>query len=101
MKAIDYRNTNFEGLRGQLDGMRQAVYEAWVKHGPGTTRQVAQLAGIDILTFRPRTTELYDVGLVGLLDAAAPGREGIYHAVPAEQWDIWQHFQISNQMQLI
>lgn len=71
MKPVDFRNATFEGLRGELEGLRRRVYAAWVTYGPGTTREIAEKAGIDLLTFRPRTTELVEAGLVRV----APGEQ--------------------------
>lgn len=101
MKPIDYRNATFHSIRGQLEGMRRAVLEAWVQFGPGTTRGVSEKSGIDILTFRPRTTDLFQLGLVHLLNEDQPGIEGIYAATLQVDWDRWRETQISHQMQLI
>lgn len=59
------------------------VHLAWQAHGPGTTRQVAQQAGISLLTLRPRTTDLHKLGLVEM--SGADKGEGIYVYVPREQ----------------
>lgn len=78
----------------------KAVYEAWVVYGPGTTRQLAIKSGIDLLTFRPRTTDLCDLGLVELVDSER-GSEGIYQAVPETKWNGWHQDHIIGQEQLI
>jgi predicted transcriptional regulator len=83
MTPSDIRDMTWEDLQPYLEGRRTAVLEAWRKHGPGTTRQLARLSGIDLLTLRPRTTELVQVGLLQL--AGQDGHEGIYRAVPADQ----------------
>ena len=62
MNPIDYRNATWTELQGRITRDRQAALDAWVKYGPGTTRAVATAAGIDLLTFRPRTTELFQLG---------------------------------------
>lgn len=82
MKPIDYRNETWENLQGHMTLIRSAVYEAWRKHGPGTTRDIAEKAGIDILTFRPRTTELFQLGFLTLWHDAGNSRrrEGVYRA---------------------
>lgn len=85
MKPIDYRNTTFNELKGQLHGMRVAAYEAYLDHGPGTTRQVAEASGMDILTLRPRTTELLQLGFLELVPEKEDGhrsKEGTYRALP-------------------
>lgn len=84
MKPIDYRNTTFNELKGQLHGMRIAAYEAYLDHGPGTTRQVAEASGMDLLTLRPRTTELLQLGFLELVPDkdGHRNREGTYRALP-------------------
>lgn len=74
MDPVDYRNLTWQALSEKVAGARMAVWIAWCKHGPGTTREVAEKSGIDILTFRPRTTELFDLGFVELVPGA--GRTG-------------------------
>ncbi|MDR2463577.1 MAG: hypothetical protein LBD30_07340 [Verrucomicrobiales bacterium] len=86
MKPIDYRNASWEQIRDLVDGQRHLVYEAWLRHGPGTTRAVAARAGIDLLSFRPRSTELYQLGLLELAGpehqtASGKAHEGVYFAV--------------------
>ena len=91
MKTTDFRNATFAGLRRDMNESLEAVYKAWVKHGPGTTRQIATLSEIDILTLRPRTTDLTKTGLVVLAadkDQQA-GHEGVYRARTQEEWDTW------------
>ncbi|MDD3885375.1 MAG: hypothetical protein PHI35_00705 [Victivallaceae bacterium] len=68
MKAIDYRNETFESLKNRINADRQRVLKAWRAYGPGTTAEVALRSAISILTFRPRTTELYQLGFVVLCD---------------------------------
>ena len=99
MKATDLRNATFHGLREYLPEARKQVYMAFVEHGPGTTREVAEKSGIDILTLRPRTTELCEIGLIEL--SAAAGGEGIYRARPQSDWERWRQDQIDPQQQLI
>lgn len=105
MKPIDFRNANFERLREELDGVRAAVYRAWITDGPGTTRERAASSGIDLLTFRPRTTDLCHLGLVTLADEQPDGTEGIYRARRPDEWETWRaaqaEAQISGQMALI
>lgn len=99
MNPVDFRDATFHGLRGSLEGMRLAAYDAWVKFGPGTTRQIAEQCGIDLLTFRPRTTDLCQVGLVKV--AGAKDGEGIYEAAPQSDWERWREDKVNAQMQLI
>lgn len=81
MKPIDYRNAQFSELQDRLGKLRLAALHAWRVHGPGTTRDVARLAGMDLLTFRPRTTELYQLNFVMLLNPEQKGTEGIYRGL--------------------
>ena len=100
MKPIDLRNANFARLREELTQARKDVYTAWLTFGPGTTREVAEKSGIDLLTFRPRTTDLYQVGLVELCHDER-STEGVYQAVPEERWEAWRQSILNPQMQLI
>ncbi len=81
MKPIDYRNDTWDSLQERLTGLREDVYHAWQVYGPGTTREVAAKAGIDILTFRPRTTELFQMGFVEVVEDAQSVGEAVYQAV--------------------
>jgi hypothetical protein len=87
MNPTEIRNTNWYQLRETLSGRLQAVYTAWITHGPATTRQLAGLSNIDILNVRPRTTDLVSLGLVeciGTVDG-----QGVYRARSQEQWQTW------------
>lgn len=95
MKPIDYSTATFANIKERLQGVRADVMSALIAHGPCTTRQLAQRAGMDILTVRPRITELIELGLVDLVQPEASdeadhtsdepshrgGREGIYRAL--------------------
>lgn len=83
LTPADLRNLTWEKLQPLLVGSRLAVLQAWREHGPGTTRQIAHKSGIDILTFRPRTTELFALALVEIV--GNEGTEGIYEAIPADE----------------
>ena len=82
MKPIDYRNETWDDVRERVDLLRQAVYRAFEIHGACTTRQLAEKSCIDILTLRPRVTELCQLGLVELVNPDSRGGEGVYQAVP-------------------
>lgn len=84
MKATDFRDLAWADVQRKLKGQRQRTYWAWLKFGPGTTREVAIKAEMSILTFRPRTTELYEMGLLEL--AGGRGKEGVYQAVEIAEW---------------
>jgi len=103
MKPIDFRNETFDALRSRLNEDRQRVHQAWLDHGPGTTREVAGRAGIDLLSFRPRSTELFQIGAIELM----PGRqshEGIYQARTVAGWSAWyaeqREFAVNHQLQM-
>ena len=89
MRPIDYRNETFEALQARgLVNERLAVYNAFRRHGPGTTRKIASLAGIDILNLRPRATELYQLGFLKLVaaeDKTMTGSQGVYRAYTYEE----------------
>lgn len=65
---IDIRNATWDEVLTHVSDDMLRVHRAWQEHGPGTTRQVAERAGISLLTFRPRNTELYQCGLVECID---------------------------------
>ncbi len=88
MNPIDFRNENFAQISSRLSAQREAAHRAWLAHGPGTTRDVAAKSGIDILSFRPRTTELYQIGLV-LLTEGEHGNEGVYRGRFLDEWETW------------
>ena len=81
--AIDYRNATWADLQATVQGKRLDVLNAFRTHGPCTTRDLAEKTGMDILTIRPRTTELVDLGLV-VLQGDKRGSEGIYAALSDE-----------------
>ena len=94
MMPSDYRDLTWDKLQERLEGLRLKVYDAWQQHGPGTTREVAMRAQFDLLTFRPRSTELFQMGLIQLsaisgqrsasADESHRLHEGVYEAVPIE-----------------
>lgn len=75
MKPIDFRNETFASLQHRIAGSRAAVYAAWAQHGPGTTEEVCARWTPDpraILSFRPRTTELYQLGFIACTEEECP-----------------------------
>jgi hypothetical protein len=78
MKPIDFALENWESIRSRVDGDREAVWKAWLQHGPGTTEDVATRAGWDWRRFRPRTTELLQAGFVALVERDRVKKAGVY-----------------------
>lgn len=94
MKAADFRNATWSEVLTHVQGDMLRVHDAWRRHGPGTTEEVAQRAGISIFTFRPRTTDLGKLGLVALV-AGQPVSTGggVYEfrtPAQAEAARVWQ-----------
>ena len=85
MAPIDYRNNTWKDLQGCVHGRRLEVLLAWRKHGPCTTRELAEKTSADILNIRPRTTELQQLGFVVLVYPQPGGHEGIYRALTDEE----------------
>jgi DNA-binding MarR family transcriptional regulator len=80
MKPIDFRNETFAQVQERVVGARAAVLAAFQAHGPCTTKELAEVSGLSILTLRPRTTELVELGLVILAEGQSAKGEGIYRA---------------------
>lgn len=105
MRPIDFRNETFLSLQPRLSGLHHRVLIAWLKFGPCTTAQAADQAWMSILTFRPRTTELIQLGAVCLAEDQPNPKEGIYRARTVAEWMGWCEQQsqaaTSRQQQLI
>lgn len=76
MTPTQIRNRNWQNLRQSLNTLQLAVLDAYRAHGPATTRQISAASHINLLTLRPRTTELFEMGLIKL--AGRSGKEGVY-----------------------
>jgi len=85
MKPVDFRNANFAALRDGMARQRLRVYRAWQAHGPATTSELARESGISILSLRPRTTELLELGLLRV--ARVKDREGVYTVTSEAEWE--------------
>lgn len=103
MKPIDYRDATWGDIQAALVGLRKDVYDAFVAHGPATTEQLALMTGMSILTLRPRSTELFQMGLIELMpDSKARG--GRYRAVPmdvANERFVWRKSHATEQLVLL
>jgi hypothetical protein len=93
MKPIDFRNETFADLQGRIAGLRAVVLDAWRKHGPCTTEELAERSEISILSLRPRTTELYQLGFLTLAEDQERKGEGRYRARTEAELDRWFHQQ--------
>ena len=87
MNPIDFSKQTFADLQPLLDQRRAEVHAAWLAHGPTTTAGLAEAAGIPILTLRPRSTELYQLGLLELV--GNEGHSGIYRARTLAGWEAY------------
>jgi hypothetical protein len=99
MKPIDLRNATWDSIHSSLSFRLAVVYGEWIIHGPGTTREVSQRSGRDILSLRPRTTDLYQIGLLELIGRQK--NEGIYRARNKSEWEPWNMLASAGQQQLI
>ena len=101
MTPADFRNATFESIRAGLHERRRVVYEAWLAHGPGTTRLVADRAGLDILSFRPRSTELFQMGLLTLAETQFVAGNGVYRAAERCEWEAFRNDKLTGQLELL
>lgn len=91
MNPAALRNLTWQEVKTHLTADMLRVRAAWRDHGPGTTREVARRSGISILTLRPRTTDLYHLGLVDCIGRS--GTSGIYQfrtAAQAREAQAWR-----------
>ncbi len=80
MKPIDFRNASLASLQRNIGGARAVTLGAWLQHGPCTTQQLAGRSGLSILSLRPRTTELFQLGFICLGENQNSPGEGTYRA---------------------
>lgn len=85
LTSLDVRDQNFLSLRDSLDENRREVLCDLAAHGPCTTRQLADATRRDILSIRPRVTELLQLGLV-ILHGRTEG-QGIYRIADQSEWE--------------
>ena len=78
MNTLTIRNEQFERLSPKMQESLCEVLQAWRAHGPGTTADVAEKAGLNLLTLRPRTCDLKAMGLVRLQGRCKVSHSGIY-----------------------
>lgn len=84
MKTAEFSHGMWQEISECLTSLRKEIYESLLLHGPVTTRELAELTRIDILTVRPRVTELCQAGLARLAERQTSKTEGRYEAVSIE-----------------
>jgi hypothetical protein len=89
MKPVDFRNETFASIQNRIGGSRACVYAAWAKHGPCTTEDLARLSSISILSLRPRTTELFQLGFICLAEDQGGKGEGTYRVRSQPELASW------------
>jgi len=103
MKPIDYRDETWRDVNARVSGERLRVLNAWWQYGACTTAELAERSGMSVLSVRPRTTELLELGMVELAGDAR-GTEGRYRAVPdgvaLDRFLNRQRAELQNQMTL-
>jgi DNA-binding IclR family transcriptional regulator len=83
MKATEIRDMQWQQIREHLSGPRLVVLASLrAQPEPVTSRQLAAVCGLDLLSTRPRLTELVELGLVECV--GKQGHEGLYVAVDEE-----------------
>jgi hypothetical protein len=91
-----FRTSTAASQQGErITGQRALVLAAWVRHGPGTTAQLAERSQISILSLRPRTTELFDLGFICLAAEQPAKGEGSYRARTPDEFEQWARQQIA------
>lgn len=91
MEPIDFRNATWDGVKAKLmtAERRWRVYESLRDVGPGTTREVAARLKVEVHAIRPRFTELYQAGFIGLVSEEITKEGGTYFARSREQFKVW------------
>ncbi len=79
MLGTDIRDLNWAELRDRLSGLRATVYSSLQLFGPCTTRELAARMEVDLLSVRPRVTELEQLGFAECV--RRDGHEGVYRAL--------------------
>jgi hypothetical protein len=85
MKPIDYRNATWADVQTRVNGWRLSTLRALQAHGPCTTRALAAACSADVLTIRPRVTELIQLGFVQLVPGETRDHQGVYRALSAAE----------------
>ena len=83
MNTLDIKLDNWNAIADQLTDRRLAVWRALIHRGESTSRNLAYYMDADVLTIRPRLTELLQLGFVVL--TGKQGHEGTYRACSQEE----------------
>lgn len=87
--TTDIKLDNWQAVQAHLTSHRLAVYTALSHRGESTSRKLANYMDEDVLTIRPRLTELMQLGFVILTGKV--GHEGTYRACSQDEakrnWD--------------
>ena len=81
--TTDIKRDNWQAIAEQLTDRRLAVWRALIHRGESTSRKLANTMDEDVLTIRPRLTELLQLGFVVL--TGKQGHEGTYRACSVEE----------------
>lgn len=79
----DIKLDNWQAVQSRLTDHRLAVWQALAHRGESTSRKLANYMDEDVLTIRPRLTELLQMGFVILTGKV--GHEGTYRACSREE----------------
>lgn len=95
------RRRSYKEAMRDASRLQHAVYAALARRGPHTTIELADLMQMNLLTIRPRMTELLQAGLVKTIGRTRQG--ALFRACTAEEFDAAQAAQIpkdDNQLKL-
>ena len=79
ISTTDIKRSNWDKVQEHLTESRLRVWNALASRGESTSRELADSMRVDILTVRPRLTELLQLGFVVL--SGKQGHEGTYRAL--------------------
>lgn len=79
MKSTEPRDMTWNEIRESLSGTRERVWDWLLARGPATTSDIAEGLKMNLLTVRPRVSELVQLGFAECVGRS--GHEGIYQVV--------------------
>lgn len=80
MKNTDPRDMTWAEIRDSLAGTRELIHAWLLAHGPATTMTIADALRMNLLSVRPRVSELCAWGFAECTGRAK--HEGFYQAIP-------------------